>query len=140
MASYSKKCGLNITIQTNLQIVNFLIAKMNLEPDTYQQYRKLDNRPVYINRKPNHPPTIIKEIPKAIAKWTSDISSSEVVFNESIPIYSDVFRKSGFHDNITFIPKTTNTTTNKKKSHKHKSYGSIFHTALVLKQVLERYS
>ena len=72
--------------------------------------------PVYINRKSNHPPTIIKEIPKAIAKPISDISSSEVVFHESIPIYSDALRKSGFHDNTTFILKTTNTKTNKKKT------------------------
>ena len=36
------------------------------------------------------------------------------------PIYSDALRKSGFHDNITFIPKTTNTKTNKKKTRKRK--------------------
>ena len=42
--------------------------------------------PVYIDRKLNHPPTIIKEIPRAIAKRILDISSSEIVFNESIPI------------------------------------------------------
>ena len=75
--------------------------------------------PVYINRKSIHP-TKIKEIPKTIAKWISDISSSEVVFNESIPIYLDTLRKKGFHDNITFIPKTTNTKTNKKKTRKCK--------------------
>ena len=76
--------------------------------------------PVYINRKSNHPLTIITEIPKATAKRISGISSCEVVFNESIPIYSDALRKSGFHDNITFIPKTTNTKTNKKKTRKRK--------------------
>ena len=53
-------------------------------------------------------------MPKAIAKQISDISSSEIVFNELFPIYSDLLRKSGFHDNITFIPKTTNTKINKK--------------------------
>ena len=73
----------------------------------------------YINRKSNHP-TKIKEIPKATPKWISDISSSEVVFNELIPIYLDTLRKKGFHDNITFIPKTTNTKTNKKKTRKCK--------------------
>ena len=59
-------------------------------------------------------------MPKAIAKQISDISSSEIVFNELFPIYSDLLRKSGFHDNITFIPKTTNTKTNKKKTRKRK--------------------
>ena len=89
---------------------------MNLDTGTYRPYRKPDNIPVYINRKSDNPPTIIKEIPKSIAKRISDISSSEVVFNESIPIYSDALRKSGFHDKITFIPKTTNTKTNKKNN------------------------
>ena len=93
---------------------------MNLDTGTYRPYRKLDNMPVYIDRKSNHPPTIIKEMPKAISKRISDISSSEVAFNESIPIYSDAFRKSGFHDNITSFPKTTNTKTNKRKSRKRK--------------------
>ena len=93
---------------------------MNLQTGTCRPYRKPDNMPVHINRKSNHPPTIIKEIPKAIAKGISDISSSEVGFNELIPIYLDTLRRSSFHDNITFIPKATNTKTNKKKTRKRK--------------------
>ena len=71
--------------------------------------------PVYINKKSNCSSTIIKEIPKPMAKRISDISSRKVVFYDSIPIYSNALRKKGFHDNITFISKTTNTKTNKKK-------------------------
>ena len=71
--------------------------------------------PIYINKKSNHPCALIKEIPKAIVKRISDNSYSEVVFNESIPIYSDTLTKSGFHDNITFIPKTTYTKTTRKR-------------------------
>ena len=115
-----KECSLNITIQTNLKIVDFLGVKMNLDPGTYRPYRKPDNMPVCINRKSNHSSAITKEIPKAIAKRISDISSSEVAFNGSISICSDALRKSGFHDNITFIPKTTNTKTRKKKTRKRK--------------------
>ena len=115
-----EECHLNITIQTNIKIVNFLDVEMDLDTGTYQPYRKPDNKLVYLNRKSNHPPTFIKKIAKAIAKQISDISSSEVVFNESIPISSDALRKSDFHDNITLIPKTTNTKTNKKKTHKRK--------------------
>ena len=115
-----KECCLNITIKTNLKIVNFLDVKINLDTGTYRPYRKPDNKLAYINRKSNHPPTMIKEVPKAIAKRISDISSSELVFNHSIPIYSDALRKCGFHDNITFIPKATNTKVNNKKTCKCK--------------------
>ena len=34
-----KKCGLNITRQTILKIVNFFDVEMNLDTDTYRQYR-----------------------------------------------------------------------------------------------------
>ena len=43
-----KECGLNITIQTNLRIVNFLDVEMNLDTGTYRPYRKPDDMPVYI--------------------------------------------------------------------------------------------
>ena len=43
---------------------------------------------IYFNRKPKHPPTILKEIPKATTHQISDIFSGEVVFNESTSIYS----------------------------------------------------
>ena len=119
-----KECSLNITIQTNLKIVDFLGVKMNLDPGTYRPYRKPDNMPVCINRKSNHSSAITKEIPKAIAKRISDISSSEVVFNESIPIYSEPL-----------TPRQT-----RKRHVSVKSYGSILHIALVSKQMLEGYS
>ena len=64
----------DLTIQTDLKIVNFRDVEINLDVGTYRPYRKPDNMPVYINRKSNHPPTIIKEIPKAIATGISDIS------------------------------------------------------------------
>ena len=75
-----KECSLNITIQTNLKIVNFLDVEMNLDTGTYRPYRKPECMPVYINTKSNHPLFMIKEIPKAIARRFSDIFSSEVAF------------------------------------------------------------
>ena len=59
---------------------------MNLDTGTYRPYRKPDNMRVYISRKSHHLPIIIKEIPEAIAKRVTDISSSEVVFNDSTPL------------------------------------------------------
>ena len=46
-----KECGLNITIQTNLKVVNFLDIEMNLDTGIYQSYRKPDNMPAHINKK-----------------------------------------------------------------------------------------
>ena len=113
-----KECGLHITIPIDLKIVNFL---------------DVDNMPAYINRKSNHPLIIFKELSKAIVIRISDISFYEIVFNESIPIYSDALRKSGFHDNITFIPKTTTPTQTRKRHVNVKSYGSILRITLYYK-------
>ena len=50
-----KECGLNLTVQTILKIVNFLDVEMNLDTGTYRPYRKPDNKLAYNNRKSNHP-------------------------------------------------------------------------------------
>ena len=132
-----KECGLNITIQTNYKIFNFLNIEMNVDTRTYRPYRKPDNMLVYINRKSNHPPTIINRIPKAIAKRISEISSSEVVFNESIPIYPDALRKKVVSMTTLHLSKRPLTPRQTRKRHVSvKSYGSIHNISLVSKQML----
>ena len=116
MIKLLKKCHLNITIQTNVKIANFLEVEINLDTDAYQLYRKPDSIPVYINRKSNHHPTTIKKFSKAIAKRIPDILMSQ---SQYIQMYSE---KMFFHDKITFITKITNIKTNKKKSHKRKIF------------------
>ena len=73
-----------ITTKINLKIVNYLDVQLNLNEKTYKPYRKPNNDPICINRLSNHPPTIIKEITKAIRKRISEISSSEKIFREII--------------------------------------------------------
>ena len=79
-----KTAGLNITIQAGLRIVNFLDVQFNLNNSTYQPYRKPGNTPVYINKKFNHPPAVLKQLPKSISKRISDISSDENIFCNSM--------------------------------------------------------
>ena len=67
----------------------FFDVEMNLDTGSYQPHRKPENMSVYISKKSNHHPTMIKVIPKAIANQISDICSSEAVFNES---FSIIFR------------------------------------------------
>ena len=76
-----KKQGLNISINTNLKICNFLDVTLNLSDGTYYPYRKPNNETLYIDSNSNHPPTIIKHLPAAIGRRISDISSSKELFN-----------------------------------------------------------
>ena len=88
-----KTAGLNITIQEGLGIVNYLDVQFNLNNDTYQPYRKPEDTPVYINKKSNHQPVVLKQLLKSIAKRISDISSDENIFCNSAPIHSKRLKK-----------------------------------------------
>ena len=76
-----KKQGLNISINTNLKICNFLDVALNLSDGTYDPYRKPNNETLYIDSNSNDPPTIIKHLQAAIGRRISDISSSKELFN-----------------------------------------------------------
>ena len=93
-----KTAGLNITIQEGLGIVNYLDVQFNLNNDTYQPYRKPEDTPVYIHKKSNHQPVVLKQLLKSIAKRISDISSDESTFCNSLPIYSEALKKCCFYD------------------------------------------
>eukprot|EP00794_Sanderia_malayensis_P007476 gene7476-biopygen6026 len=102
ITKHFKQHGLNITIQTNLKIVNYLDVTLNLINDSYYPYRKPNNKPLYINTKSNHPPNIIKQLPAAINRRISDISCNETEFNKAKPIYEDALQSSGYDEPLSF--------------------------------------
>ena len=79
--------GLKITIEANKKIVNFLDVTLNLSNGTYMPYTKPNNIPLYIHKKSNHPPQIIKNIPKSINKRLSEISYDQDSFDKAVPLY-----------------------------------------------------
>ena len=97
-----KECRLNITVQANLRVVNFLDVQFDIIKGTYQPYRKPDNTLVYINKDSNHPPSILKQLPQAIARRISDISSNEEIFKNAIPTYTEALNNSGFNEELLF--------------------------------------
>ena len=73
--------------------------------NSYKPYRKPDNLPVEIQKHANHSPTILNDLPKSIAKRISDLSSSENIFHDAIPVYKEALRKSGFTSDLVYTPK-----------------------------------
>ena len=89
--------GLSITIEPpNIKIVNFLDVTMNLKTATYCPYRKPNDTTKYVNVLSNHPPTVIKGIPKSIEKRLSRISSNENEFNKTKDVYQKALEDSGY--------------------------------------------
>ena len=70
-----KDIGLSIDIQTNLKEVDFLDVTLNLQNGTYRPYKKANDKLLYIDSLSNHPPQIIKQLPKSISERLSKNSS-----------------------------------------------------------------
>ena len=99
-----KRYGLKITIEANKKIVNFLDVTLNLTTGKYAPYNKPNNTPLYVHKKSNHPPGIIKNIPVAVNKRLSEISSDEESFNRAAPLYQEALDKSGHNHQLKFSP------------------------------------
>ena len=103
-----KRCGLPITIQCNLETVEFLDVTFDLDNNVYKPFRKENNKPLYMNKHSNHPPSILKQLPKSIEKQISETSSNNYIFDESIKPYKDALKESDFSEALIYIAPTTN--------------------------------
>ena len=56
-----------------------------------------------MDKQSDHPPNILKELPKSINKQISDISYDEHVFNNAKETYKKALESSGFTENLTYI-------------------------------------
>ena len=61
-----KDHGLDIIIQCNMKVVNYLDGTFNLSDGTYKPYTKPNNEIKYIHKNSNHPPSVIRQIPLSI--------------------------------------------------------------------------
>ena len=114
--SIFKSKGLDIVIQSNIKIVNYLDITLNLNDSTYRPYHKPGNEITYIHKESNHPPNIIKQIPLSIESRLSTLSSNEDIFNESVHIYEDALKKSGYNHKLTYTKNTNNTRKNRNRN------------------------
>ena len=91
-------------MEANKRIVNFLDVTLDLTIERFKPYSKPRTTPLYVHSKSNHPPNIIRNIPEAINKRLSEISSDEDAFNEAAPPYQEALCKSGYAYHLRFNP------------------------------------
>ena len=94
--------GLKITISANKKVIDFLDVTLNLENETYKEYRKPNDNPKYVHRLSNHPPAIIQNIPLNVNRRLNILSCNEDVFNECKQKYQDALRASGYDHELTY--------------------------------------
>ena len=75
----------------------------DLENNVYKPFHKEYNKPIYINKHFNHPPSILKQLPKSIEKQISETSSNKDIFDESIEPYKNALKESGFSETLTIL-------------------------------------
>ena len=108
--------GLQITIESNKKVIDYLDVTLDLSRNTYSPYMKPGNKPIYINVHSNHPPSVIKAVPHGINKRLVEISANEEEFNKAKPIYQEALRNSGYKHVLKYDqPKAPNTSGNRKK-------------------------
>ena len=78
---------LNITIQCNLRIVNYLEVTFNLSNATYRPFCKPNNKIAYLHKESDHLTSILRQIPLSIESRFSKHLSNEKIFKESTQIY-----------------------------------------------------
>lgn len=110
--------GLKITIEANQKSVNYLDTTLDLNTGIFKPYKKPNDTPLYVNAKSNHPPNVIKAVPKSINKRLSAISSNKEVFDEAAPTYQKALYESGYTYKLNYEPQQT--TNEKKRKRKRK--------------------
>ena len=97
-----KRNGLNITIQSNLKVVDYLDVTFNLNNGTYMPYRKPNNTTTYIHKESNHSPNILSKLPGMIERRISDLSATKEIFENSKDYYEEALKKSGFDGKLNY--------------------------------------
>ena len=77
---------------------------LDLSGDTYKPYSKPNNNIIYVNRRSNHPPSVLKAIPDGVNKRLSHISANEEAFNAAKGPYQEALRLSGYEHELKFTP------------------------------------
>ena len=86
------------------KIVKFLDVELNLTDDTYKPYIKPNDKPLYVNKNSNHPPSVIKNIPAAINRRLSALSSNEEMFQSVVNTYQEALKNAGYEYKLSYQP------------------------------------
>ena len=108
--------GFQITIDANIKSTDYLDITLDLNTGGYCPYMKPGNVPLYVHSKSNHPQTILKNIPVAINKRLSEISSNEKAFNKAKPVYQQALHDAWYAHVLEYTIPQTNKSSNRQRS------------------------
>lgn len=121
MCKTFKKHNIQITIEANKKVVNYLDITLDLKENTFKPFKKPNDTPLYVNIKSNHPPSVKRNIPKGINKRLSTLSASKAVFDEAANDYQQALKNSGYNHKLSYDEQKTKQETGKNKEKKQKN-------------------
>lgn len=99
-----KDRGLDIIIQCNMKVADYLDITLNLTTGSTSPFRKADDETEYIHADSNHPPNIIRQLPLSVEKRLSMLSSSEAIFEEAKGYYQEALERNGHNHQLQYSP------------------------------------
>ena len=107
---------LELKIQCDRKVVNFLDVTLNLENLTYRPYLKDNKKIIYVNTESNNPPSITKQLLKSIHLRLSQLSANEEIFKNSVTPNIEALTKAAYKNYMQYRQNIRqNTATNKNR-------------------------
>ena len=139
MCKIFKHKSLQITIAANKKkVVDFLDITLDLRPAIYKPYMKPNSNLTYIHKQSNHPPSIIKNLPKSINKRLST-NLKMLRYSMEHPPHTEALKKNDCNTNLQFDKTCTNKNNEKKKRESGKLHGSTHPLTLMWPQMLRKH-
>ena len=96
------KFGLKITVEANVEQVEYLDMYLSLNGETCSLYMKPNAKIRYVNSKSNHPQRVLKNISQGVSTRLNTISSNSTIFTDNIIKYENALKKSGHSNSLVF--------------------------------------
>ena len=93
----------------------YIYITLDFNTGKFKPSSKLSTTPLYVQSQSNHPPNILRNIPVAINRRLSSVSSDHEVFNEASAPYQEALRKSGYAFKLEFKPPPQQPPSQKRK-------------------------
>ena len=98
-----KKHGLKVVVEkTTAKVVNYLDIKLDLNNRTHRAFKKPNDHPVYVNSRSNHPPAVLKSLPKNINDRLSMLAHNKTVFEEDKIVYQNALNEAGYKFDLNY--------------------------------------
>ena len=87
-------------MEANKKVTDFLDITLDVHTGSYKPYKKPNDTSSYIHCQSNHPPSIIKNLPKGIEIRLSNNSANADIFQEAAKPYNNVLKNNGHKEEL----------------------------------------